>query len=85
MVIYMLTKRQLDLWYAYVYNTRCFLEDEIKQLRETLRYKPVDVVDCLELSLALERLAAFNKFASETNNIFKLKTADDLEIKSPDK
>lgn len=74
----MFTKRQLELWYAYVYNTRCFLENDIKQLRNTLCYRSPDAVDCLELSLALERLAAFNKFTAETSEIFKLKTGDEL-------
>lgn len=75
-------KRQREIFFNYVYNTRCYLENDIKQLRETLRYKPVDVVDCLELALALERLAAFNKFAAETISILKLTTGKDLTDKN---
>lgn len=76
-------KRQLELWYAYIYNTRCYLENDIKQLRNTMCCRSPDALDCLELALALERLAAFTKFASETAEIFKLKTGDETYYKFP--
>ena len=35
------------------------LEQDVQHLRQNLRYRDVDVVDCMELMLALERLVVF--------------------------
>ena len=41
---------------AYINNNRDRLQEDVRQLQQRLRYRNADAVDCLELSLALERL-----------------------------
>ena len=54
-----MNKKQLALWEEYKLNKRDFLEHDIQQLQTNLRYRQIDVVDCLEMALAIERLNTF--------------------------
>lgn len=63
-----------DLLMSYIYNRRIYLENEVKQLRENIRWRPVDAVDCLELVIALERLNIFIEVSRDIREILKLKT-----------
>ena len=51
--------RKMDLLSDYIYNRRVYLERDIQQLQENLRYRSISSVDCLELIIAQERLAMF--------------------------
>lgn len=75
----MSTEKQRALWLAYLYNNRIYLRQDIERLQDNLRCRRVGVVDCLELALALERLAAFEEFAAHTEAIFGLVSGDELE------
>lgn len=44
--------KKYELLTNYAYNQREFLEQDIKQLQENLRYRTVSQVDCLELIIA---------------------------------
>lgn len=64
---------QKEIFYQYLLNERDRLEADVVQLRQSLRYKAnVDAVDCLELSLALERLNSFVDYSNHAIAIFKL-------------
>lgn len=49
------------------------LEQDVQQLRQNLRYRDVDVVDCMELMLALERLVVFKQFSGNVIQLLKLR------------
>lgn len=49
------------------------LEQDVQQLRQNLRYRDVDVVDCMELMLALERLVVFKQFSGNVIHLLKLR------------
>lgn len=69
---------QKEIFYQYLLNERDRLECEVVQLRQNLRMRNnVDAVDCLELSLALERLSAFIDFSDHAIAIFKLSVPTD--------
>lgn len=69
---------QKEIFYQYLLNERDRLEFEVVQLRQNLRMRNnVDAVDCLELSLALERLSAFIDFSDHAIAIFKLSVPTD--------
>lgn len=68
----MLTIKQKELYFSYVYNHREFLVSEVKQLQHNLRYRKIDSVDCMELALAVERLNAFEDFCKCINVIFSI-------------
>lgn len=75
----MSTEKQRTLWAAYKYNNRIYLRREVERLQDNLRCRDVGVVDCLELALALERLAAFDEYVSHTEAIFGLCLGSDLK------
>lgn len=69
---------QKEIFFQYLLNERDRLEYEVVQLRQNLRMrKNIDSVDCLELSLAMERLSAFIDFSDHAIAIFKLSVPTD--------
>lgn len=47
-------------------NNRIRLKNEVRTLQAQLRYREIDVVDCIELACAIER---YNTFKETTNQI----------------
>lgn len=72
---------QKEIFFQYLLNERDRLENEVAQLRQNLRMRNVDAVDCLELSLALERLSAFTDFSDHAIAIFNLSCPADYRAK----
>ncbi len=66
--------KRTDILQSYIFNRRLYLEHEISQLQENLRYRHVDSVDCLELIIARERLQMFIEVTKDITEILKLKT-----------
>ncbi len=74
-----MTKRQKEIFIMYLNSTRDRMEEDIRTLRQQLRYRNVDVVDCLELQLALERFNVFQEFSRDAKAILQLDTDDKME------
>lgn len=71
---------QKEIFYQYILAERDRREEEVIQLRQNLRMKnTIDAVDCLELSLALERLNSFMDFSNHAIAIFKMSCPADVE------
>lgn len=68
-----MTKKELRLLLSYIYNNRCRLENNIKQLQSNVRFRCVDSADCMELLLALQE---FETFKEVTNHILLLLKID---------
>ncbi len=58
--------KEITLLYSYIHNNRVSLKNELRLMQSNLRYREIDVVDCLELALAIER---YNTFKETTNQI----------------
>lgn len=65
--------RRTELLSEYIYNRRIFLEHDIQQLQENLRYRSISSVDCLELIIAQERLAMFVEVTRDVTELLKIK------------
>lgn len=65
--------RKMDLLLDYIYNRRVYLERDIQQLQENLRYRSISSVDCLELIIAQERLAMFVEVTRDVTELLKIK------------
>ena len=65
--------RKMDLLSDYIYNRRVYLERDIQQLQENLRYRSISSVDCLELIIAQERLAMFVEVTRDVTDLLKIK------------
>lgn len=70
---------QKEIFYQYLINMRDSLENDVRQLQQNLRYRNIDAVDCLELSLALERLNSFIDYSNHAIAIFKLSCPADYK------
>ena len=69
-----MTTKQREIFGEYIYNTRQFLKDDISQLQTNIRYRHIDVIDCLELALAIERLNTFENTVKAIYNIMGVKS-----------
>ena len=67
----MSTRKQLTLWEEYKLNKRDFLIHDVQQLQTNLRYRNIDVVDCLEMALAIDRLNTFEQVVKTVDFLFK--------------
>lgn len=67
---------ELSLLYSYIYNNRLMLKNEVRTMQANLRYREIDVIDCLELALAVER---YNTFIETTNQIKLLLKMDGVK------
>ncbi|MGN0551572.1 MAG: hypothetical protein ACI4I4_07000 [Acutalibacteraceae bacterium] len=65
--------KKADLLAEYIFNRRIYLEHDIQQLQENLRYRSISSVDCLELIIARERLAMFIEVTKDISALLKLK------------
>lgn len=65
-------RKERELLLNYIINNRCYLKQDIDKLTQSVRYRPVDAVDCLELSLALERYNAFCEYSNQILLLLKL-------------
>lgn len=63
---------QKELLLAYFYNNRCRLEDEVKQLQTNIRFRKVDISDCVELACAIQRLETFAEVTRQVMAILKI-------------
>lgn len=59
-------KSELSLLYSYILNNRIRLKSDVRTLQAQLRYREIDVVDCIELACSIER---YNTFKETTNQI----------------
>ena len=47
----MMRQKEIDLLYQYLWNRFTYLEQDVQQLQQNVRYRHIDAVDCLELCL----------------------------------
>lgn len=54
---------EIELLLAYIVNEESRLENDVTELRNRIRFRHIDVNDCVEMQLALQRLDDFREFA----------------------
>ena len=68
----MLTQTEIMLLCSYIYNNKCNLENEVRQIQNNVRFRNVDVPDCVELACAVQRLETFNEVTSNILALLKI-------------
>lgn len=63
---------QKELLLAYFYNNRCRLEEEVKQLQTNVRFRKIDITDCVELICAIQRLETFSEVTRHVLALLKI-------------
>ncbi len=75
---------QKEILMTYLVNNRDRLQEDVRELQQRVRYRDVDAVDCLELSLAIERLNSFEDFSRSVMAIMRLSVPDPVTYVSID-
>lgn len=68
-----MTQKEMTLLCSYVYNNRIQLEHEVHQLQNNIRFRKIDVADCMEMICALQRLETFIEVTNHIMLLLKLK------------
>lgn len=58
-----MTLKEKELILSWIVNEEGRLEDDVIELRNRLRFRRIDISDCFELALALQRLENFRDFS----------------------
>lgn len=61
-----------DLLTAYIYNNYVRLEDNVRQIQNNLRFRNIDVADCMELICAKQEFDTFKEITSHIRVLLKL-------------
>lgn len=73
--------KEKALIFSYRLSMQYQLENELKELRQNVRFRNIDVNDCLELCLAIERLNMFNQVIKDITMLLGLyKSRKDNEV-----
>lgn len=72
-------EKEIILLLQYIVHNRQELEQELRELQQNLRYRKINVNDCLELALCKERLSVFDQTTRDIVALLKLGTYKDFE------
>ena len=63
---------EIDLLSAYIYNNYCRLESNLHTLSNNLRFRKIDVCDCMEYICALQEFETFKEVTKHIRILLKL-------------
>lgn len=66
-------RSEIELLMAFIVNEEARIENELIELRNRIRFRRIDVADCVELMLTLQRLEDFRDFALVVIRLLKLR------------
>lgn len=58
-----MTAKEKELILAWIINEDQRIENELTELRNRIRFRRIDISDCVELEFTLQRKADFEEFA----------------------
>ena len=61
-----------DLLTAYIYNNYVRLEDNVRQIQNNIRFRNIDVADCMELICAKQEFETFKEVTGHIRVLLKL-------------
>lgn len=67
-----MNQKEISLLYSYIYHNQIQLENEVKQLQTNVRFRKVDIADCIELACALQRLETFKEITKHIRLLLKI-------------
>lgn len=65
-------QKEIELIYAYIFNQRSFIVEDINRLKQSLQFRDFTNYDCLELALALNRLVVFDEITGQIRGLLGL-------------
>ena len=79
-----MNKVEINLVYNYIYNHRQRLDEELRQQQANLRYRKIDIVDCIETACLIERLNTFRQTTKDILQLLKLVELDEIRENMPE-
>lgn len=67
-----MTEKEQELLKAWLLNEDIRIDQEIAELKSRLRYRKIDIVDCIELALLINRYQDFKQFSSVVERLLNL-------------
>lgn len=67
-----MTEKEKELLKAWILNEDFRIDNEIIEMKSRLRYRKIDIVDCIELALLINRYQDFKQFASVVERLLNL-------------
>lgn len=68
----MMTEKERELLKSWLLNEDMRIDNEIMELKSRLRYRNIDIVDCIELALLINRYQDFRQFSSVVERLLNL-------------
>jgi hypothetical protein len=65
-------QNEKDLLAAYIYNNYVRLEEQLNTLQNNIRFRKIDVVDCVELLCAKQEFETFKEITGHISLLLKL-------------
>lgn len=67
-----MSEKERELLKAWLLNEDIRIDSEIAELKSRLRYRKIDIVDCIELALLINRYEDFKQFSNVVNRLLHL-------------
>ena len=67
-----MTEKERELLKSWLLNEDIRIDSEIAELKSRLRYRKIDIVDCIELALLINRYEDFKQFSSVVYRLLHL-------------
>lgn len=67
-----MTEKERELLKSWLLNEDIRIDSEITELKSRLRYRKIDIVDCIELALLINRYEDFKQFSFVVNRLLHL-------------
>ena len=69
-------QNEKDLISAYIYNNYVRLEDHVNTLQNNIRFRKIDVIDCVELICAIQEFETFKEVTGHIRVLLKINEKD---------
>lgn len=69
-------EKEKALIYSYILHNKAELEATVRQLQSNLRFRKIDITDCMELAVNIQRLDTFNEVTGHILMLLKMMPID---------
>ena len=65
-------EKEKQLIFAYIYNNRCRLEEQLNNMQSNIRFRKIDICDCMEFICAKQEYETFIEVTDHIRTLLKL-------------
>lgn len=71
-------QNEKSLFYNYILNNRLRLEDNVRNIQANIRFRRVDIIDCVELIEATVELETFKQVTNDLRLLLDIELPSDV-------